>query len=268
MQKAQIVAHFLVPPDQDAPEAIHPTVCAFYHPPPGFAPRLCLQRLGFFPPCPDVGGEAKLLQEVSHLVIIVAFIQAQPLRRVGGWIGPLHSHTLDGLPSHLEILAVRTVHREPERHAATVGEEAALGAVLAAVRGVLAHLFPPREGLWSWLRPSPAMPSQCPVRRHILRAPVPIRPRKRPPPSTLGSDDGPHCASRARWRPRRPTGSRCGARRKWHPSLYDHRRGADGTPRDGACAAGGAVRYAPTRRPGYASHWGLARACQACVRLL
>src|SRR5678816_1466922 len=77
MQKAQIVARFLVPADQDASETIHPTMRAFHHPAPRFETGLLLEGLGFFPACPDVGSEAKLLQEVSNFVIVIAFIQAQ-----------------------------------------------------------------------------------------------------------------------------------------------------------------------------------------------
>ena len=74
MQKAQIVAHFLVPADQYAPETIHPTLRAFHHPPPGFATGLLLECLGFFPARPDVRSEAKRVQELPDFVIVVAFI--------------------------------------------------------------------------------------------------------------------------------------------------------------------------------------------------
>ena len=63
MQKPQVVAYFLVPADQHAPEAIHPTMRALHDPPPGFEPGFLLQRFGLFPPRTDVGGEAKLVSK-------------------------------------------------------------------------------------------------------------------------------------------------------------------------------------------------------------
>jgi hypothetical protein len=71
MQKPQIVAYFFVPADQHAPEAIHPAMRAFHRPAPGFEPSLLSECLGLFPPRPDVGGEAKLVQECSNLVIVI-----------------------------------------------------------------------------------------------------------------------------------------------------------------------------------------------------
>src|SRR5262245_36857927 len=196
MQKAQIVARFLVPADQDASETIHPTMRAFHYPAPRFETGLLLEGLGFFPACPDVGSAAKLLQEVANFVIVIAFIQAQSVRCLGGRVRPLGGDTCNRLARHFEVIAIRAVDGEPDRHTLPVGENAALGARFPAIGGVLAHLFPPQGGLWLSPRPSPATPSPCPARRHMPPAPVPTRPRRHPPPSTLGSADEPHCVRR------------------------------------------------------------------------
>jgi hypothetical protein len=74
MQKPQVVAHFLVPANQHAPEAIHPTMRAFHDPPPGLETGFLLERRGLFPASADVGGEAKLGQQLPHLVIVIAFV--------------------------------------------------------------------------------------------------------------------------------------------------------------------------------------------------
>src|SRR5262245_6713217 len=57
--------------------------------------------------------------------------------------------TRDGLASHLEIIALDALDCQTEGHAAALGQHAALGATLAAIGGVLAHLFPPQGALWS-----------------------------------------------------------------------------------------------------------------------
>ena len=43
-------------------------------------------------------------------------------------------------------MAIGALHGESDRHATAFGEHAALGADLAAVGGILAHLFPPKGG--------------------------------------------------------------------------------------------------------------------------
>src|SRR5262245_59679826 len=268
MQKTQVIAHFLIPPNQHAPKPVHPTMSALYDPPPSFELRLLLQGLGLFTSRTDVGREAKLDQEVPHLLIVVAFVQAHPLGSVGARIGPLDRDALDGLACQLEIIAIGAVYCEADRHPIPVGEDAALGPDLAAVRGVLAHLFPPQGELGSSPHPSQAMPSQSLAERHIPRGPVPTTPRRRRPPSTLGNGDGQHCASRAPWRPEHPTGSRYAGRRRWHPWPCDHRHGADGTPKGAVSVVEARGRCAPTTRLGYASHSGFSRGRQASASLL
>src|SRR2546428_8747248 len=253
MQKTQIVTHLLVPADQYPSEAIHPTMGAFDDPPSRLETCLVLERLRLFSSCPDVGGEAKLVQEVSDFVIVIALIQAQPLRRVGSRVWALCSDTLNGLARHLKVIAVRPVHCEADGHAMAVGEHAALGARFPAIRRILAHLFPPREALWSSPRPSPAMPSQSLAGRHMPSAPFPISLRRRPPPPTLGSGDGPNSWSRYRWRSAHSTGILSGARKKWHPSLCGHQHEADGTPTGGASVLGAAPRCVPTTHQGCAN---------------
>src|SRR5262245_12558480 len=268
MQKPQVVAHFLVPADQHAPKTVHPTMRTFHHPPPGFEPSLLLQRLGFLAPCPDMCREAELVEQLPYLVIIIAFVQTQPLVGVWGGVWPLHSYVLDGLARQLEIIPIRAGHGQPERHATAIGADAAFGADLAAVRGVLAHLFPPRGELWSSPRPSPATPSQSPARHRSLPGPFPIRPQRHLPPPTLGNGDGRNYWNRSASRSAHSTGNRCEAQKRWHPWLCDRQRGADGIPKGVVCAVGARAQCAPTIRLGYASHDALSRGHQASARLL
>jgi hypothetical protein len=159
MQKSQVVAGFFVPADQYPSEAIHPTLRALHAPPSGFATGFLLACLGLFPPCPDVGGDATLCQKVPYLILGIAFGQTPALGRLYGGSGPLDGDTLHGLARPLAIMTVRAVDGQADGHVRTVGAEAALGAARAAVRGVLAHLFPPR-GAWV-IAPSMASHSQA-----------------------------------------------------------------------------------------------------------
>src|SRR5262245_9839261 len=214
MQERQIVTHFLVPADEHAPEAIHPTMRALYYPPSCPETGLLLDRLGLFPPCPDVGREAEFGQQLAHFIIVIALVQTHPLGCVWGRLRPLHWDTLDRLPSQLEVIPIRARHGQADGHATAGGEAAALGADLPAICLVLAHLFPPQGGLWSSPRPWPATPSQCPSRPHNPADPAPIGLGRRLPPSTPGSGDGQNCWNRCLCHAGHSIGNQCGGRRK------------------------------------------------------
>ena len=77
MKKGDVIAWILVPADQNAPEAVQPTVSAFHHPAPGFETGFLLDgpgldSLSLFAPAADVGGDAKLVQGMTHPIEVVA----------------------------------------------------------------------------------------------------------------------------------------------------------------------------------------------------
>src|SRR5262249_54437278 len=83
------------------------------------------------------------------------------------------------------------------------------------------RFFPRPAELWSSLHPYLATASLC-LSTHRT-APLPpatisgIRPRR----PTAGSGHGPWSGDRGPWRPRRPTDSRCAARKRWHRHTAD-----------------------------------------------
>jgi hypothetical protein len=123
MQKPQIALLFVIPADQQASRAIEPTIRALHDPALCRETGLLLERFGLFPPRAEVGGEAKFGQQLSHLVI--ALVQTHPQWVPRDRLRPCHGETLDGLPSHPVIIAIRALHSEAERHVTTVGEHAA-----------------------------------------------------------------------------------------------------------------------------------------------
>jgi hypothetical protein len=226
---------------------------ALHDPSSGFDPRFFLQCLGCFSACPQMRREAQLLQEGSDLGIVLALLQAPPWWRLRRHIRPFHCDSLNRLSGHLAVRASGALDCEAARDAAAVGEETALGARLAPVGGILAHLCPPRAGLWSSPRPSPASPSQGLAGRRIPQGPVPPRPQRRLLPPTLGTGGEQHCWNRCRSWAARSTDSPGAGQRKWHPWPCDHQPGGGGTPGDGASAPARAVGYAPITRQGYAN---------------
>ena len=159
MEQAEVVGGFLLPADEDAPEAVHPAMRTFHHPPPCLKPQLLFQRLGFISPRTDMGGKAKLCQQPPDLLIVIAFVEAHPLGGLDGRIGPFDGDALNRLTRQLEVIAIGPRDGEANGHAVAIGEQAALRADFAAVGRVLPHLFPPQGVLWSWRHPLPATPS-------------------------------------------------------------------------------------------------------------
>jgi hypothetical protein len=95
MQQCQIVAHVLVPADQHATAMAHPTMRTLHHPPTGLVPCFTRDRLGFLASCPHMDGALKRGQQRPHLVIVIALVQAQPLRLFPGRRRPLDGETHD-----------------------------------------------------------------------------------------------------------------------------------------------------------------------------
>jgi hypothetical protein len=112
MQKPHVVASFLIPPDEQTSTALHPTIRAVYHPPPSLEPCVLFECVRLFVPCADVGCDPARVEQVSDLVLVIAFLQTSSLRRSGGRVGPHCGDTLTGVSRHLEVIAVRAVHGE------------------------------------------------------------------------------------------------------------------------------------------------------------
>src|ERR1700722_13238733 len=87
MQHGDVVLYFLVPTDQNAAEAGHPTVGALHYPAPRLEPRHLLDLLGLLAARLDVRREAECLGQVAHLVVVITLVQAQPLRVLGIRLG-------------------------------------------------------------------------------------------------------------------------------------------------------------------------------------
>src|SRR2546427_439439 len=79
----------------------------------------------------------------------------------------------------------------PRRHAARLGQDAALDPFLAAVGGVGAGLFPPRAGPCPSPRPWPATTSRCPRSSRTPGGPPARTSGTRPGGPTPGSGRGP-----------------------------------------------------------------------------
>ena len=79
MEHGQIVLDLFVPADQDTAKAVHPTVRAFDQRASGLEADVSFERLRLFTSGSNVQRIPEGLAQLSHFVVIVAFIQAQML---------------------------------------------------------------------------------------------------------------------------------------------------------------------------------------------
>src|SRR5579871_1364880 len=252
MQQRQIVFGLLAPADENAAEAVHPTVRPLHDPTPRLIPCLPLERLSLLPPCLDVGREAELRDEGADLVVVIAFIHTHPLRRVGAGPGAFGvvGDTLQRGFDQLHVVAVGAVHRYPDRDAVGLDQQAALDAPFGPVGRVFPGLFPPRGVPWSCTRPYSATTSRCLSSRRRPSDPSPTGPGRRPPSPSVGSGRGRWNRGRSGWRRGPSTDSRCGARRGWPPCRRGRGWAVCRRRRDaGSPAAGSTRRCSPRDRP-------------------
>ncbi len=163
MKKGDVVVGGLVPANQNASKTVHPVVSTFHHPASGFEAGFPFDGLGLFTTASDVGGEAKLLYGLTHLIKVVAFIQAQTLGLLRAGRRALHWDTVNGSPYQPHIVAMGPIHCQPHRNPLGFRQHTAFDARLTAVRGVGTGFQPTRQvdtvpgpaelARWNWRRP-------------------------------------------------------------------------------------------------------------------
>jgi hypothetical protein len=176
MQKRDVIFSRLVPADQNASEAVHPTMRPLDHPPAGFESSCALNRLSFLAPCANMSGETKLLQYLAHFIVVITFIQTHALRLLRGWLWALHRVAFDRLSHHFHIIPIGSVHGQPNWDPAGVRQQTSFNAGLSAVGRVLAGFFPRPMALWSSRHPYLAKSSLS----HAVHHSVPARSAKTP----------------------------------------------------------------------------------------
>ena len=87
MEHGEVGVGSFLPAGEDAAEAVEPGVGAFDDPAAGSEPGLVFESLRFVAAAADVGGEAELVEEFTDLVVVVAAVEAEPLRALPGRLG-------------------------------------------------------------------------------------------------------------------------------------------------------------------------------------
>jgi hypothetical protein len=136
-----------LPAGEDAAEAIQPGVGALDDPAAGAEAGLAFDRVCLFASAADVGGECELRAEVAHLVVVVAAVEAESLRRLGCRRRPLDRDRLDRGAAELEVVQVRACRSDPDRDTLALGEEAPLRPFLPLSVGLGPVNSPPKGAL-------------------------------------------------------------------------------------------------------------------------
>src|SRR5947209_16560276 len=105
-----------------------------------------------------MGCEAARDRRLSGAVVVVAAIQAQPLRRLLGRLGPLDRDRVERRLEQLQIVAVGAVVRQPDRDPARLAQKRTLRPLLALSVGFGPVFSPPSGALL--IAPSAASHSQ------------------------------------------------------------------------------------------------------------
>ena len=147
MEHREVGVSAFLPPGQDATEAGEPGVGAFDDPAAGAEAGLALDRLRFFATAADVRSEAELLGEFAYLVVVVAAVEAEPLRRVCCRRRSRDRDRVERGATELEVVQVRARWRDPERDALALGEERSFRPFLALSVGLGPVSSPPNGAL-------------------------------------------------------------------------------------------------------------------------
>ena len=147
MEHGEVGVGAFLPAGEDAAEAVEPGVGALDDPAAGAEAGLALELLRLLAAGADVGGEAELGGELVDLGIVVALVQAEPLRLLRCRLGPLEWDRLDRGAGKLEVVQVRTRWRDRERDALALGEEAPFRPFLALSVGFGPVCSPPSGAL-------------------------------------------------------------------------------------------------------------------------
>ena len=175
MEHGQVVFGLFGPPNEQVAEAVEPGVRPLDDPAPSLLARFF--GLGFFAPRPDVGRVAQRAHHFSHLVVIVARVQAHVLVVAGRPVGiagglSCGGQATQGAFRQLHVVPVRPLQHQPHRDSSRLGQQAALDATFAAVRGVGARFFPRPAALCAASRRGPSRQSSAQSSRRS-----PVRPR-------------------------------------------------------------------------------------------
>lgn len=101
-----------LPTNQDATEAIHPTMSAFHHPAPSLEARLFFDGSGFFATSADMRGETELSNNAADLIEVVSLVKAQPVRHRYRRQGARRHDSFERTSDQLHVVTIGALNGE------------------------------------------------------------------------------------------------------------------------------------------------------------
>src|SRR3989442_15824640 len=143
MKKCQIVRRLLVPTDEQTAKAQSPGMCPFHHEASRFEPGFLFDRPGLFPTSANMGGQAEVVKNVAHFLVVVALRQAHSLRFCHGrvWAGLLRSPRESGESVRISWRLAPSIPTPKGTPCPDVAHTA-FHAALAAIGGIGTGFFP------------------------------------------------------------------------------------------------------------------------------
>jgi hypothetical protein len=138
-----------IPANEKATETIDPTMRTLNDPTSRPFANFGFEFFGFLAAPTKMRREAKVKQDGTHLIIIIAGIQTEVLWLVSGRFGPLNDDADQSFFDQFHIVPIGASDGQPDRYAMTLGQQATLHASFTAVRRMGADFFPRPTVLWS-----------------------------------------------------------------------------------------------------------------------
>jgi hypothetical protein len=217
MKQSNVVSCFLAPTNENATEAIHPTVGSLHNPAASLGTHVSFDFLGLFTTTMDVPNETKLVDEFPNLVIVIALIHAHSLGLFTCRRGPFDGNTGQRLLDHFHVVAIGPVDGHPHGDAVGLDQQASFDSLLGSVGGIFSGLFPPQGVPWSCTHPCSAKTSRYLAIPDRPVSPTPITHEKRPPRPKVESDHAPWNLGKSEWHPEPSTGNLFEAQRESLP---------------------------------------------------
>src|SRR5260221_7850693 len=133
MKKGQIILALLLPTNQESARAIEPGMGAFDDPTTGTIARDELFLSFLFPPTAHVRLVVPCEQFLVHWSGVICGIQTEMLRLLLSGLGSADDQTVEGSTEQTDIMAIGSIHDQPQRDPRSIGQETAFGSLFAAI---------------------------------------------------------------------------------------------------------------------------------------
>ena len=194
MDKGQVVADFLFPPDKQAPRTVCPGVAAFDHPAAGTLPGAT--RCWNFTLAGNVWSIAEESRDGYRGPAAISLVQTQMLLGSSGRLGTRDGNRSQCFTQQFGVVNVGTSERDAQRHAAGIRYDGSLDAQFTPIGRVFTGFFPHLTAPWSWSRPMLANASRCRGESHTFSDTSSRSDGRRVVGSIPESTDGPYLVNR------------------------------------------------------------------------